>query len=66
MGWCFTLIREGGADKLPEPLEEGITYKQAKAKRRPWGTVDIVELSLEAELKAKEEQKATLLKGAIL
>ena len=58
-GVCITLIRKGEADKLPEPLEEWITYKREEAKRGGKGTIHIAILSLEKELKAREEQKAT-------
>ena len=56
----FVIINECDADKLPEPLEEWITYKQAKAKRGGRGTVHIAILNLDAELEAREkQQKAT-------
>ncbi|MHC4543089.1 MAG: hypothetical protein ACYTDW_07185 [Planctomycetota bacterium] len=62
-GTFIILIGEGDADKLPEPLEEWITYKEAKAK---CGQAGIFLADPEEELKAREEQKATLQKGAIL
>jgi hypothetical protein len=65
-GVCIILIGKRDADALPDPLEEWITYKQEKAKCGVKGTVHIAMLSLEEELKAREEQKATLQKETIL
>ncbi len=59
----FVIINGCDADKLPEPLEEWITYKEAKAK---CGQVGIFITDPEKELKAREEQKATLQKETIL
>ena len=59
----FVIIDECYSDKLPEPLEEWITYKEAKAK---CGQLGIFIADPAAELKAREEQKATLQKETIL
>ena len=53
----FVIIDGCNADKLPEPLEEWITYKEAKAK---CGQLGIFIADPAVELKAREEQKATL------
>jgi len=62
-GVFIILSDERDEDKLPEPLEEWITYKEAKAK---CGQVGIFIANPEKELKAREEQKATLQKETIL
>lgn len=58
-GVCIILVGKRDSDALPEPLEEWITYKQEKTKCGGKGTIHIGMLSLEKELKAREEQKAT-------
>ena len=62
-GVFVILSDECEAGKLPEPFEEWITYKEAMAK---CGQVGIFIADPEKELKAREEQKATLQKETIL
>ncbi len=62
-GVFIVLIGKGNVGKLPEPIEEWITYKEAKAE---CGDIGIFLADPEKELKAREEQKATLQKRVIL
>jgi hypothetical protein len=55
-GVFIVLVGKGEKRCLPEPLEEWITYKEAKVE---CGEIGIFLADPEAELKAREEQKAT-------
>jgi len=62
-GVFIILSDEREASNLPEPFEEWITYKEAKAK---CGQLGIFIADPAAELKAREQQKATSQKETIL
>ena len=47
----FVVIKHVDSDKLPEPIEEWITYKQAKAKSEP---IVVFVADLAKELEARE------------